>query len=69
MGYDAWLTTDVEGERQAAKAEYCAEHHPDFEGDYCPRCEEEEERDAQGPDPDDINDRRREEAYRDMEQG
>ena len=68
MGYDAWLTTDVEGERQAAKAEDCAENHPDFDGEgECPECAMEQERWAEGPDPDDINDRRREQEMEDNE--
>ena len=36
-GYDAWLTTDVEGERRQERADYCADNHPDFDGEgECP---------------------------------
>ena len=67
-GYDAWLTTDVEGERAAQRAYYCEDNHPDFDGEgECPECEAEDARWNEGEDPDDINDRRREEAYRDAD--
>jgi hypothetical protein len=58
---------DAEGERREERAEYCAEHHPDFEGDTCPECESEEARFNEGPDPDDANDRAREREYDDAE--
>ena len=57
-GYDAWLTNDLAMEKWEERAEYCEEHHPEFEGLFCPLCEE-EERD-EGPDPDRQNDERRE---------
>ena len=67
-GYDAWLTTDVEGERNQERADYCADNHPDFDGEgECHECAAEEARWNEGEDPDDINDRRREEAYRDAD--
>jgi len=64
-GYDAWLTTDVEGERRQERADYCADNHPDFDGDRCPQCEAEDAVALEGPDPDDINDRRREQEWED----
>ena len=59
--FDAWLTTDVEYEKGQDQADFCADNHPDFDGEgECPDCVMEQQRWAEGPDPDDINDRRRE---------
>ena len=59
-GYDAWLTIDVEYEKRQEQADYCSDNHDwDGEGE-CADCVMEQERWAEGPDPDDINDRRRE---------
>ena len=61
IGYDAWLTTNVEYEKRQEQADYCDDNHDwDGEGYDCPECVMEQERWAEGPDPDDINDRRRE---------
>jgi hypothetical protein len=65
-GYDAWLTTDVEYEKAIERGEYCADNHPDFDGEgECPECAAEDARWNEGEDPDDINDRRME---REMEE-
>ena len=65
-GYDAWLTTDVEGERRQERADYCADNHPAIDGEgECPECEAEDARYLEGPDPDDINDQRREQEMED----
>ena len=58
--YDAWLITDVEGDRSQERADYCADNHPEYDGDTCSECEAEDARWDEGPDPDDIRDRKRE---------
>ena len=63
--FDAWLTTDVEYEKGQERADYCADNHDwDGEGE-CPECEAEDARYLEGPDPDDINDQRREREMED----
>ena len=60
-GYDAWLTTDVEGERSQERADYCLDNHDSRDGvGPCAECEAEEARYLEGPDPDDVRDRLRE---------
>lgn len=60
QGLDQWLTTDIEGERRQLLADYCAENHPEYEGDSCHLCEAEEAHWNEGPDPDDARDMARE---------
>jgi hypothetical protein len=63
-GYDAWKSTDAEGEKRAKQAEYCDDHHNwNRQGYECPECAQERERIEEGPDPDDARDRAREEHY------
>ena len=69
QGYDAWKTTDVEGEIRALQAEYCDDNHDwDGEGYECPECAQERERIEEGPDPDDARDRAIDEHYRMIEE-
>jgi len=58
---NCFIPSDVEGERRQERADYCGDNHPDFDGEgECPECEAEDARWNAGPDPDDVNDRRRE---------